>query len=64
MASVCKESVMNDEEHGAQGVWERGSSLDLIFRIVMFFNSLPGYVSKQKPIVPLRQKEAQNFCSP
>ena len=37
---------MNEDEHGPEAVWERGSSLDLILRIVMFFNSLPGYVLK------------------
>ena len=40
-------------------LWARGSSLDLIFRLVMFFNSLPSYTPKQKPIVEMRAFERQ-----
>ena len=45
-------------------IWQRGSSLDLVFRLVMFFNSLPSYIAKQKPIVEMRSFERQKFCSP
>lgn len=38
--------------------------MDLIFRLVMFFNSLPSYSPKQSPILSLRSFERQKFCSP
>ena len=38
-------------------IWHRGSSIDIVFRLVMFFNSLPTYIPKQKPIVALRSFE-------
>ena len=45
---------------------KRGSTFELVFKLVMFFNSLPGVhgTSRQNPTVPMRQAERRDFCSP
>lgn len=45
---------------------ERGSFFEIVFKLVLFFNSLPGIKGnlKTKPEVPLRESERLDFCSP
>ena len=45
---------------------KRGSSFELIFKLVLFFNSLPGILANQKsiPECPLRNSERKQFISP
>ena len=55
MGNIDSSGVPQNQLSGP--IWHRGCSLDLVFRLVMFFNSLPGYSSKQKPIVEMRSFE-------
>jgi len=68
LASTPKQLLLdlyNDEaSERVEGLWKRGSSIDLFFRLVMFFNSLPSVGSRSKPLVPFRASERQKFCSP
>ena len=48
----------------SSAIWRRSSSVDLVFRLVMFFNSLPTYNPKIEPIVEIRASERQIHCSP
>lgn len=46
--------------------WKPGSSLSLVFKCVLFYNSLPGLRGNklQAAVVPLKNRERKLFCSP
>lgn len=45
---------------------KRGSSFELVFKLVLFFNSLSCIKGSQKktPVINLRSHERQHHCSP
>jgi hypothetical protein len=63
--------VLIQSHHNLKEIFEtlplkRGSSQELVFKLVLFFNSLPGVKGSSKlvPVVPLRERERLEHCSP